>query len=186
MARVFAVDADEIVFNYIDPFLDFINAKFGTSHKRSAVTSYSFEESGVIPKGTNNLYVKEFGDAGGIATLPLMPDAQKYIQKILEKDTIFYVTSRSSDYYSDTEAALVVNGIWAPMLFSTKAMPKAQIVRAIGAVALLDDSPTFVNEVLDHTSSKAILMSNIQGSIDVCRSPYKVRSWAEAYEELMK
>jgi len=186
MARVYAIDADEIVFNYIDPFIAFINAILGTNHVRSTVTSYSFEDSGVIPKGTNNYYVKAFGDSGGIANLPLMPGAQRNIQKLLEKDSIFYVTSRSSDYYSDTEAALVANGIWAPMLFSTKAMPKAQIIRAIGAVALLDDSPTFINEVLDHTNSKAILMTNIQGSIDVCRSPYKVKSWDEAYEELTK
>lgn len=179
---VIAVDLDECVFNYIDPFLTFVNSLYGTAHTRKDVTSYSFEDSGTIPIGSNSQLCKEFGDSTGLLHLPLMPGAQEAIRQLRQKHRVFYITSRSSDFYQDTEEALVREDIWSPTLFSTKAMPKAKIVRAINAVAFIDDSPRFINEVFENTGSKAILLSNIRGSIEACKSPFRARSWEEVLE----
>ena len=177
-----ALDLDEVVFNYIDPFLKFVNKKFGTNWSRPDVTSYSFEECGILPPGTNGQYIAEFADAGNLLNLPLMEGAAEVIKKLLRYGhEIFYVTSRDEKYAKDTIEALQKAGIELHIRFSTRAATKAQIIVETCSDVFVDDSPRFINEVLSDTSARGILFSNIEDSIKKCPRVAHAHKWADLY-----
>lgn len=182
---VIALDLDEVAFNYIDPFIEFVNKKRGTNFSRSDMETYSFEKAGVIPVGTNDVWCGEFGDAGNLVNLPLMNDAQYYIQKLKEKHTVFYLTSRPIKYAVDTQMSLDAADISGPVYYSTKKITKADIVKEMHADVFVDDSPRYVNEVHKETNAKCILFSEISGSIEECEAQVAT-CWEEIFELIEK
>lgn len=181
---VIGLDIDEVALNYVDPFLDFVNKKDQTHFNRGHLIDYSFEDCGILPPGTNNKYVQEFGLAGKLRTLPLVENAKYYID-LLQKEghDLLYFTSRDPMFAEDTAACLKWHQIWHPILYSSGTITKAALTHAARADRLVDDSPIFVLEVADHISeTRPILFSNVAGSILACKGKVDLaKSWSEVY-----
>ena len=186
---VIGIDIDEVALNYIDPFLDFVNKKDQTHFKRGDVIDYSFEDCGILPPGTNNIYVEEFGKAGLLRTLPLIENAKYHLDLLQKEDhTLIYFTSRDPMFAEDTAYCMKWHGVYHPILYSNKTINKGALTHAARANVLIDDSPIFVKETAEHVSdTRAILFSNVPGSIRACEGVVDIaRSWAEVYRAIHK
>lgn len=158
---VIVFDLDEVVFNYTDPFLAWVNEQRGTRFTRADVHSYSYEDSGIIPKESNKDWVDAFAAEGNLRILPLMPDAATVIHRLYRKHEIIYLTSRDEKWREDTEYALAANDLWSPVYFSTKEKNKGMWVKELKAHRLVDDNPLFIKEVAEHSTAKPIIFTKI-------------------------
>jgi hypothetical protein len=184
-------DVDEVVVNYIDPFLNFVNGLNGTNFTRHNMTTFSFEDSGIIPKGKNEEYVQKFGDSGNLRTLPLMHGAKFLIDLLLKKGhDITLITSRDSKYQEDTLDNLQEYEVDVPVYFCNPERPKSLFIQNEGIHVFFDDSPKFIREIYDNTKAFAILMTEIPGSINDIKQDGKVsiiiKNWADVYPVIAK
>jgi uncharacterized HAD superfamily protein len=181
MRRVKGIDLDEVVFNFIDPFIVFANKKYGTSYTRQDMRSYSFERSGIIPKGTNEENVLEFCRQGGVLNMPLMPGAKEALRLLNSLYTIVYVTTRQQEFEDDTNQCLIEAGLWNPVYFATKEKPKSAWVKELHIHTLVDDNPFNIQDVRDNTEARTILLTNIEEAMTLCKPHYHARTWADVY-----
>ena len=180
MERI-GIDLDEVVFNFVDPFIRFANKKHGTTFSRTDLATYHFEECGIIPLGTNNKLVTEFTDLGLLRTLPLVEHAYKALQILDNIYEIIYLTSRHDSTAKDTALSLTDYGIWHPVHFSTAECTKADLMKNLNIECLIDDSPRYIDEArIKIPSAKTILFSNVPQSIKVANFNYHARNWPEA------
>jgi len=181
MRRIKGIDLDEVVFNFIDPFLKFVNSKYRTHHERQDMVSYSFERSGIIPLGSNEENILEFCRRGGILNLPLMPGAKEALRLLNSLYEIVYLTNRSSEFEDDTNQCLIDAGLWNPIYFATPAKSKADWVKELHIHTLVDDNPFNIQDVREHTEARTILLTNIEEATQLCKPHYHARTWAEVY-----
>lgn len=175
------LDLDEVVFNYVDPFLDWYNKKYGKSWSRADLKTYSFEESGILPKGSNNAFIKEFVQTKDYWELPLMPDAQDAIQDLGDEYDIVFITSRGVNGIPAAHELLRENSLdYGPILHSTKDLTKGQICKELGLYAFVDDMPMYLEEIrIASPATQTFLLSNIQGCIDACGCDGYARNWKD-------
>jgi len=181
MKRVKGIDLDEVVFNFIDPFIAFVNRKYGTSFTRQDMKSYSFERSGIIPKGTNEENVLEFCRQSGMLNLPLMPGAKEALRLLNNLYEIVYVTTRNKEFEDDTNQCLIDVGLWNPVYFTTPTKTKADWVKELHIHTLVDDNPININDVREHTEARTILLTNIDESVRACKPHYHATNWSDVY-----
>lgn len=175
------IDLDEVVFDFVGPFIEFVNKKYGTNYTRASMRSYSFERSGIIPKGTNEENVLEFCRQGSLLTLPTMPHAREAVWSLQPDREIVYLTTRHKEFEDDTNQALIDLGIWSPVYFATPDKPKSVWIRELKARSLVDDNPDNINDVRNNTEAHTILYTNIQASIDACKPHDIAHTWEEVH-----
>jgi uncharacterized HAD superfamily protein len=176
-----AIDLDDVTFDFIGPFLEFANKKYGTNYSRANVTFYNLEKSGIIPKGTNDENVQDFYEHGLLKSLPLIEDAKPSITLLSEKFDIIYLTGRSIVFADDTEQSLIDNNIWAPVYYASRTKSKGDWMVETKAKLLLDDNPYYINDVRAKSEAKTILFTTIEESIKLANAHEFVRNWKEAY-----
>lgn len=187
------LDLDEVVFNFIDPFLAFMAKQYGTYATRQSITQYSFESCGVIPKGTNDNVILEFAKAHGFLTTPLMQDAKVVIKALEHKGfDIHYITSRPSVdvVKEDTLIALTANGLLQhpdQIVYAKGSKAKSAVIKHIGPfLAHVDDNPAVMKDLYDNLGMIGVLFTNIEGSREVCRKEHStsrmVSSWVETLD----
>ncbi len=181
MKRVKGIDLDEVVFDFVGPFIKFANQKYGTSFSRKDMTSYSFERSKIIPIGTNEENVLEFCRQGGMLNLPLMPGAKEALRLLNGLYEIVYVTTRLQEFEDDTNQCLIEAGLWNPVYFATDSKPKSAWVKELHIHTLVDDNPINIQDVREHTEARTILFTNIEESGTLCNPHYHARTWADIY-----
>lgn len=180
---VIGIDLDEVFFDFVGPFLEFANKKYGTNFTRADMTEYSFEKSGVIPKGTNKLMVQEFGRAGGLRHLPPRFSAEWMVHQLQMKNKLMFITSRDLEFQDDTKFSLVNAGILTPVVyFSDKTHPKSEFVLEHHVDIFIDDCPRFVRDVYLNTKAIVIMMSAIDNAIKEADGKYHtlVNNWIGA------
>lgn len=159
---VIGVDLDEVLCDFTGGFLDFVNRKFGTNYSRKDMTHYSYEESGVIPKGTNKKYVREFGIAGGLRYLKPIPGAIEAIKALSLNHKIVFITSRDTEFTSDTVENVKSFGFENPEIyFASSENPKSEFVKALKVDVFIDDSPRFAADVFNNTDAVMILFTQV-------------------------
>ena len=181
-----AIDLDEVVFNYVDPFLDFVNSLCGTNFKREQLKGYRFEDEGIIPKGTNDTWTRACADTGHLRTLKLIPNAKEIIHILLQEGhEIIFITSRDEKYREDTYHNFAVSEMLLKpkIIFSTKTHTKADIINELQMDILIDDSPKYINEAAQRTSAKTILFSKFEKSIEEAgpNCTIQVDNWKAVY-----
>lgn len=156
---VIGIDLDEVLFDFVGPFLEFANKKFGTHYTRADMTEYSFEKSGVIPKGTNHKLVHEFGKVGGLKQLPSMPGAVAAVKALMREHEVVFITSRNQEFENDTLTNFQYHGIKNPRVyFSSKEKPKSVFTRKHKVDLFFDDSPKFITDVFLHGGVSTVIM----------------------------
>lgn len=171
------IDLDEVVFNFVDPMLETVNIKEGSSWTRSNVTEYSLENSGIFKPGTNKEWLETFRNYYGFQNLPLMPDA-KLLGHIPIEHEIIFVTSRDpKDMPASYEALKKHILLFGPILYCANNLTKLDIVRQLDIKVLVDDCPAHLNPVTLESDCWTILFSNIDHSIRNGKWNYHARNW---------
>lgn len=177
---IVAVDLDEVVFNFVDPYFEFISEKYGRKVTRADMTDWSSERMGFIPRGSSHDNLLEFGRLGGFLNLPLMPGAEKGLFDLANHHSVVFVTSRESEARYDTQASLEVLGYnHIPLYFTNhQGVTKGMVLQNIGAHYLIDDNPEFINEVRHRfPGCVSILMSQIPKAVMAVGGADVVEGW---------
>lgn len=180
---IIAIDLDEVVFNFIDPYFAFLSKKYGKPILREMLTSYSARESGLIPEGETYPRLIDFGNEAGFDSLPVLPGAIEGLQKLMAKGHGFiFITNRLAPFKEQTKKALDAIGYgWAPLFISDDVDTKGRIIARLGEVkCLIDDSPSNINDTRKHAPyCETILMTRIEGSIRSAYPHLIVSDWAD-------
>jgi 5'(3')-deoxyribonucleotidase len=177
------VDIDEVVVNFLDPYLVFISAKYGRKVTRADIKDgWRLETLGIIPKGSGRQNLLEFAESGGMRNLDFMPGAEKGLSHMANCHSIAFVTSREPEFQNDTVALIErIDYGHVPIYFSNKTgMEKSMIIQGIGANYLIDDNPTFINETRARVPQVvSILMTQIPAALAAVPGEDKVSGWEE-------
>jgi len=155
-----ALDLDEVVFNFVDPFLDFLNKSRSTSFTRQDYTTYSFEDCGILPVGSTKEWVTKFGRAGGFRNLPLRSDFPLvWATRMLSR--IVYITYRDFEFEDDTNYNLALYGIHQNVIYGDhETKPKYLDIKELGITFYVDDNPYAILDAVEHTGAKCILLNS--------------------------
>ena len=179
---IVAVDLDEVVFNFIDPYFEFLSEKYGRKLTRADMTDWSSERMGFIPRGSSRENLLEFGRLDGFRNLPFMPGAEKGLFDLTNHHSVVFITSREPEARYDTEAVLDETGYGhIPLYFSnSQGTTKGMILANMNAHYLIDDNPEFINEARHRfRSCVSILMSEIPKAIMAVGGNDIVSGWDE-------
>jgi hypothetical protein len=180
---IVAVDLDEVVFNFVDPYFEFLSEKYKKPLTRSMLTSdWSCERAGLTPKNSSRENLLEFGELGGFKNLELMPGARSALFDMALLHSIVFVTSREPESRYDTEYSLNELGYHhIPLYFSNHTgTTKGMILQNMGVHYFIDDNPEYINEVRHrYNTCVSILMSQIPASIMAVGGGDIVSGWDE-------
>jgi hypothetical protein len=178
---IVAVDLDEVVFNFLDPYLDFINKKYGKKLTRADfISDWSAERLGFIPRGSSRDNLLEFGRLGGFRNLGFMPGAEKGLFDLSNHHSMLFLTSREPEARYDTIAALNEAGFGhIPLYFSNNhGVSKGMILSNVGAHYFIDDSPEYISDARRRSNTcVSILMSQIPAAITAIGGQNYTSGW---------
>ena len=145
--EVIAVDIDEVLFPFVEGFIEHDNSIHEGELTVEQFTSYAFEEVIDIPMAEAVARVYSFNDAehGHIKPIELSEQA---IESLAERYELAVITARHPQFEKNTKAWLKRH---LPEVFSAvhfigyaavmeKPRTKAEVCHELGAVALIDDS----------------------------------------------
>ncbi len=143
-----AIDVDEVLFPFLDEFIQYHNNKYGTSLTRDQVDNYEFSKALKldIPATVQRIY--NFHEHLGNKTVEPFEASKEAIAKLSKKYDLSIVTARHPKFEDMTTEWLKrhygdifknINHIgFAPIM--EKARTKAEVCLEIKAIALIDDS----------------------------------------------
>lgn len=184
---VLGIDLDEVVFNFIDPFLEFVNKKYNTKYQRHSLSDWSLEESGVIPKGTDSENIHEYGRQGGFKNQEMMPGAKEILDILRLRHQLIFVTNRKKEFIEDTNTSLHKHGYGGyPVFFTGTEHPKFEVVKEQGIELFIDDNPVNISKIFQNTDCWTILMTEITGAIEQAEFDLLAKNWGDVYLNLVK
>ena len=174
-----AIDLDEVVFNFIDPYFEFLSKKYGKKIVREDLTEYSAESCGLIPTGSSTENLLEFWMMGGFKKLKYMPGAEQNLRNLINRDNVVFATARLLEFYHDTVSSLTTMNLGdIPLYFADSKTTKGDIVKHVNARYFIDDNPENINDVRNIAPSCiTILMSTIPGAIQKAHAHKVVKGW---------
>ncbi|VVB82760.1 5' nucleotidase, deoxy (Pyrimidine), cytosolic type C protein (NT5C) [uncultured archaeon] len=101
-----AADVDDVLLNFMEPFLSFYNSRSGTAFKRRDMFSYLLEQVFGEPREELEKKMNDFYFSNHFRNLPVVKGAKTALQKLNENYEVIIVTSRASTFYGLTEEAL--------------------------------------------------------------------------------
>ncbi|MFH1682370.1 MAG: hypothetical protein ABIA37_01100 [Candidatus Woesearchaeota archaeon] len=89
------IDIDEVLADFVNPFLDYYNWGYETSFCREQIISYNFWE--VLPTAKEETYhlVRDFHNTDSFKNLPLIDGSQEAVSRLEQDHNLFVITSRS-------------------------------------------------------------------------------------------
>lgn len=155
--KVLACDMDEILFPFLDNFLDHISNKYGTKHSRKDFSSYEFEETLGLTFDETVRRVYEFNSMNCLHIDPI-EDSVNAINKLADKYDLQIITARHPQHAETTSAWIrqkygnVFGGIefiGHPGAIENP-KTKAEVCIEKGAIALIDDSHGHITKCAEH------------------------------------
>jgi len=133
--QIVVLDIDDVLANFVDPFLEFISERHQFVLKREDIRR-SFYEMGISPD-----WMQEFVDLGNLRRLPVIPDSQECVSKLREYFHLVAMTSREPG--PDTT-------VWMrehfPRIVPIFTREKGGTCRDIGAFGLIEDQPQYAEQ----------------------------------------
>lgn len=145
---VITTDLDGVVVDFTTPFIDYCNAKYGTSFRSEDFTHHTLARTFGCDRSRVMKDLDEFYKTEAFLKLPAMPGSVEAISKIAETNTIFGSTSRPIYIKDETETCLrenfgrSISGVY----FSTKNERKVDISIDLGAKYHLEDNLDYAAE----------------------------------------
>jgi len=195
MKRKIAIDVDDVLFDFVNPFLDFWNEKYKTSFKKEDVFSFNLERVfGVLRKEKNEM-MNEFYKSPFFKNLHPIPMSQEILSYLKEENENIIVTSRlvgleGIDMKEITESSLEKNfkGNYSAVFYSknheTNGQSKANICEREKASLLVEDCLYYAFEC-DQKRIPVFLMDTPWNQGDLRGTLItRVKNWEEVLKEL--
>lgn len=185
--QTIALDLDEVVFNFIDPFLAYVNEHEGTNHKREDLKVHSFAKSNMFSEEKKEYYLNKFTEEGRFFNLPLIDSANSYIHILKQHANICCITSRPKEAEGDTKNRLrLMRHEDIPVIFSTNGNKKYKILHEINANFFVDDHPLYIQEAFELGPKRCLTI--LFNPIDLTGALYhfSVNDWKSLYTIISK
>lgn len=89
------IDIDEVLAEFISPFLSYYNLQYNTHFKREQIHCYDLEEALSADKESVNGAILDFMHSDLVKSLPVIPVSQKSVRKLGSEHDLTIITSRS-------------------------------------------------------------------------------------------
>ena len=126
METLYVVDLDGVVFNFLNPFLDYANEVFGVHIQEEHIIMPGFEhfpcpvvdEKTTLSPAEWVQAFEEFEHSGAYERLPLMHGARVALKHIHSASSVLlYLTARKIEYSQDTIRAIEIKGLPRGLLY---------------------------------------------------------------------
>ncbi len=170
--EVLAVDVDEVLFPFMPQFVEFYNQRYDKQVKVGDFVSYNFEEILEIGQSEVSECIYTFHNMKDLHVQPVY-ESQKAIQHLREFYDLSIITARHPMFEDSTKAWLQdkYEGAFSRVVLIGHAaimerpQTKAQVCKDIGAVALIDDSPSHHEKCVEENIG-AVLFGEYGWNID--------------------
>jgi len=191
-----AYDIDDLLLDFMNPFVTFWNYKNGTSFKKRDIFSYRLEESFRVSKEEKDKTMIEFYKSKLFRNLLPLQGAREGLSFLNREVENIILTSRLLDLGIDmreiTESCLERNfeGNYSSVFYSknheTKGQSKADICGNLGVSLLMDDCLSYALECNQKGIPVFLIDSpwnqgNLEGTLIT-----RVKDWKEILEEIGK
>jgi len=183
------IDLDEVVVEFVRGYLEIYNKKYGKNASFEDIFSYNLWESLNITKEQAIQIADEFYESELFGSIGIIEGAVEAINKLGEKNEIFFITSRPNHIKNKTEAFIkkYFSNIKSDLIYSGDfwgGKKKAEICCDLGIDFMVEDHEKYSNEIAN-CGIKVFLLSkpwnnNTEGSDNLVR----VKNWNEILEKL--
>lgn len=187
-----AVDVDEVLFDFITPFLEFYNVRHGATWKREQIHTYNLWEQFGIEKQQAVDEVREFYKSQEFRNLSLVRYAFDVCNDLSKDHELYAVTSRpafiSGETIEQVETGFpgVFRGIHLTNQWGDEGAKrtKGEVCIELGAAALVDDSYDYLFEAREKGINGLLLHSpwNVGFS---SKGIQRVYSWEDVPREVI-
>lgn len=179
-----AVDVDEVKFPFVAQFANWHNAIYGTSLREEDFTSYMFEEPLGVDTATVVERVYQFHEVDD-SHVPPIGGAEEGLRALSGAFCLNSVTARHPRFREHTRRWIDTRGlpiqevhtVGHPDTMKEQYSSKAETCQAIGAIALIDDSPGHVADCLDN-GIDAVLFGDYPWNQDAPRGMKRCADWS--------
>lgn len=192
------VDLDGIVFDFLTPYIEFVNKKRGLGINdpaltRSQVNSWNWlVDQGYCTYEEEKELFKEFIYTGGFLNLPIIEGARHNLYKLVYDlgCDVNYITSRHESSLYDTFEAIERAGLgFGGVHFSSKDNPKWELCKALDIDVLIDDHIVYLNEANENYPEMITILGNLDNlkyihELEKSDSIIYVTSWDEIYNTI--
>lgn len=153
-----AVDLDDTLVDFIDPFIQYYEKRFGMRHSKREFNTYNFWE---VIGGTREEAIElvhDFRRTGALLNLPPMPGALPAVNQLRQYSELVIITSRPVLFSQDTEelvhrrfsgafSKIYITNYWGQM---GEVMTKEDLCRSLGVTVLIEDNPGYALGCAEH------------------------------------
>ncbi len=187
-----AVDMDEVLCAFFEPYLKFYNEKSSTEYKFEDIINFNLWEivGGTYEDTVKNTY--EFYNSEAFKKVPVVPGAKEAITELSSKHSLILVTGRTTDIHDLTIAWLDEHfpEVFESVNFANhwskhgEQLKKSSFCKQLGAELLIDDCLEYAEDC-GSNGIRVLLMDrpwNRVGSLG--KNIERVNSWSEIIEKL--
>ena len=188
-----AIDIDEVLADFANPFDKFIKKKYGLKMDRNKWNTEEWWLAWGGSKTTAVGKIYEFVSSGALKKLPLIKGAQDGVKELKEQGhELMIITGRAVDWMSATKAWLDKN---FPKTFSQiestdfhvakgGLKTKGILARELGCDILIDDFPHYAEEAIRNGVKVLLFDTGFNHVYHEHDDIHRVKDWEEVVEKI--
>jgi 5'(3')-deoxyribonucleotidase len=193
---IIVFDMDEVIYPFLDTYLNFHNLRHGTNWKKDDFFSYEFQDVMDIPLEKIIEELEVFYKTNEFDEVAPIDGAKEIIYELRKKNDLYIASGRISHLKEKTSEYLKRNfedsfkGVYLADYhpFEKRQLnPKQKICKDLGANMMLEDLPVYAlrcskecdipvivpkqpwNASANFLGTKCVLVDGLKGAIDYCR-----------------
>ncbi len=192
--KVIAVDADEVLAEFMEHFLMFHNLRYETQFTKSEITSFRFEEVFKIEERDVLSRIGEFYEDKVIHEIKPVKGALAGINELLDRGYNLEIITARPPYYKKITIDWVekhfpkkfkqIHFAFNPFNKNSERLTKAQICKQIGAKVLIDDNLVNALDCAENGITVYLMDAPWNKTEDLPGNVVRVGSWKEIVERL--
>jgi uncharacterized HAD superfamily protein len=190
MRKIIAVDVDDVLLKFVDPFLEFMNPIYDTRFTQRHVKNYDLIKTFPINEEEMRKRIDEFFSNGYLHSLKPVYGAKKGMLELAKLYEVIIITSRSREVKEGTLGSLRLTfpSCFSELLFARgyvhkEGKSKAEICQERDVYFLIDDSYVFADECAKN-GRRALLLNRPWNQGKTHDLVTRVQNWREIVEVL--
>ena len=147
------IDIDDVIFEFLNSFLDFYNNKKGKKFLKEQFSSYYFWEITGETREEGVKLVDEFHDSELFDSVPPMKESMNALRELSKLHELIFITSRPLSYKEKTLKWLKKNFkdnpqevVFTGDFHTGKGKPKAKICADLGIDVMIEDNGKYASD----------------------------------------
>lgn len=184
------IDIDEVIVEFIEGFLDYINLKNKTSFGREEITDYHLWNTPIHSSKEESIReAMEFQNSEFFDKINLVENAKESLTELFESYEIFFITSRPEEIKDKTFNFLKkhfpensFNIVHSGEIFKGKT--KAEICKSLGILEMIEDNADYALNCAENGIKTFILDKPWNQNFVEHENIIKVKNWNEILEKI--